>query len=137
MIKDSRHSSGARSAHTIVNICRYCNQEIDPSEEAVKTFSYWSKLEFVCHRQCKQPGELQEAIDCQTIDADCNDCKHYKRGYLAPMMIGLVRREDGTAYWATHQPNIFIDGHCSRFNKTVLAQPNKWTGLECFEHRRS
>jgi len=117
-------------------ICRYCNKEIFHGEQSVKTLSYWGKLEFVCHAQCKQMGESQEAYECQCIDADCNDCRHYQRGKLAPLSWSIVSREDGSMYVARYQPNTFIGGTCLKFDKEVQANPNKWSGLECFEHRK-
>lgn len=99
-------------------ICRYCKGSVIPSE-AIITHAYWGGSKFVCHTQCKQQGEKSEAYDCQCIDSDCNDCRHYQRGRLDPKI-----------------KNVFIDGHCLKFDKTTLAQPNKWTGHECFEHRR-
>lgn len=96
-------------------ICRYCDKPIELGQE-VKTMSYWFHLPFWCHAECKKDGERQEAIDCQVIDADCNDCKHFKRG-------------QAIYKWS-------IAGHCLKFDKPTVAFPNKWTGRECFEHRR-
>lgn len=116
--------------------CRYCQQPLLP-EDSVRTLSYWSGVEFICHKSCKVAGEKQEAFDCQLIDADCNDCKHYKRGTLAPKVISKLHRKDGTVVDVIFQPNYFIGGQCLKFNRPVIAQPNKWSGLECFEHRRA
>lgn len=115
--------------------CRYCTKPIEGS--AVKTLAYWSQTPDVCHAECKQLGERQEAIDCQTIDADCNDCRHYKRGTLEPKIVSKLHTEDGRIVDVVFQPNVFIGGHCLRFDKPTLAFPNKWTGRECFEHRRA
>lgn len=100
--------------------CRYCDQEIEAGLE-VKTYSYWWHMPFVCHAECQKSGELQEAMDCQTIDADCNDCIWLKRsGKEIPRSI----------------PRAFI-GTCLKFNKSTVAYPHFWTGRECFEHRRA
>jgi hypothetical protein len=115
--------------------CRYCTQPLADSE-AVTTHSYWQSLPDVCHKACKEAGAKQEALECQTIDADCNDCRHYRRGKLAPKTISLTKTPDGRIVEVSYQPNIFLGGHCLKFNKPTLAHPNKWTGLECFEHRR-
>lgn len=115
-------------------ICRYCDKPIENGKE-VKTLSYWTHLPFVCHAECRQNGERQEAIDCQVIDSDCNDCKHFKRGNLLPRVISDLKRTDGTWTTVEHQPNVF-DGICLKFNQPTTAQPNKWTGMNCFEHRR-
>lgn len=118
-----------------MNICRYCDKPIEG--QAVQTFGYWSHFPFVCHAKCKVSGERQEAIDCQIIDADCNDCKHYQRGKLAPPTISRLHRKDGTIVDVVYQPQIFIGGYCLKFSKPTSASPNKWSGLECFEHRRA
>lgn len=119
-----------------MNLCRYCSTPVADSE-AVKTLAYWNQTVCICHAQCKTAGEKQEALDCQTIDSDCNDCKHYKRGTLAAKIVSKLHRQDGTIVDVIHQPNYFIGGLCLKFNRSVLAQPKKWSGLECFEHRRS
>jgi len=123
------------SEHGIMN-CRYCDKPIPESESAI-THSYWKGLPFPCHKACKDSGVKQEAFDCQVIDADCNDCKHYRRGKLAPLFCEMTKRTNGTMVEVAFQPNIFIDGHCLKFNRPTLAQPNKWSGLDCFEHRRT
>lgn len=115
--------------------CRYCGKEIEGA--SATTFAYWSATPFPCHPACKESGEKQEALDCQIIDADCNDCRHYKRGKLAGSIVSNVTRPDGTVVEIGHKPNIFIGGTCLKFNKPTVAQPNKWTGHECFEHRRA
>lgn len=124
------------SVSKIMNICRYCHQPVTETE-SVPTFSYWWSLEFLCHKACKEAGEKQEAFDCQIIDADCNDCRHYKRGKLAPKVVSKLKTPDNRWVEVTHQPNIIIGGHCLKFSRPTIAQPNKWSGLECFEHRRS
>ena len=65
----------------------------------------------------------QEAICCQTIDANCNDCKHLKRLPLRPSTVyESVQRE-----W----------GSCSAGNRQGEFQ--LWAGIaegrNCFEHR--
>jgi len=97
--------------------CRYCNKLIDDADW-VTTLAYWNQTPDVCHSGCKQSGERQEAIDCQTIDADCNDCKHFKRGQI----IGGIPKA--------------ISGRCLLDDTVTYAYPHFWTGKECFEHRR-
>lgn len=104
-------------------ICRYCGQPI-AAGTAVVTFAYWDwglpqakREKFYCHAQCKAAGLKHEAFECQRIDADCNDCKHFARGQI----IGTNA----------------IAGQCLKFNKATVAWPNKWRGLDCFEHRRA
>lgn len=86
----------------------------------VETLAYWNQMPDVCHVECKMLGERQEAIYCQTVDADCNDCKHFKRGQEIPRSI----------------PKSFA-GTCLKFNHPTTAHPHWWTGKECFEHRRN
>lgn len=116
-----------------MNTCRYCQQPVSEADSTI-TFSYWWSLEFVCHKACKGAGEKQEAFDCQQIDADCNDCKHFKRGQLEKRLLSCI--ENGVA--GTRWVNMgYFDGHCLKFDRPTIAQPNKWSGLECFEHRRA
>lgn len=56
--------------------CRYCGEI--PNKN-IRTLSYWKSVHFISCPECKVDGEKQEAIDCQIIDADCNDCKHFQR----------------------------------------------------------
>ena len=94
--------------------CRYCDKPVET--DSVVTHSYWQGVKFVSHAACKVVGEKSEALECQTIDADCNDCRHFQRGQLV-----------GKEVWS---------GHCQKFNHKTRAYPKKWTGRECFEHRR-
>lgn len=107
----------------VMNLCRYCGLELLPVD-SVKTVSYWNEQTYYCHRVCKVAGERQEAIDCQTIDADCNDCKHFKRGRL-------TRPATDTAPGSGS-----FTGQCLKFNKPTIATVKLSTGHECFEHRR-
>jgi len=95
--------------------CRYCKGKVE-KENAALTASYWSSGWYLCHKDCKQRGEKEEAYECQIIDADCNDCKHFKRG-------------DKT------DKGIF-EGLCLKFNKQTKAYPNYCSSHACFEHRR-
>lgn len=96
------------------DICRYCGKP----GASVRTLAYWNQTPDLCHAECKSPGEKQEAIDCQVLDADCNDCVHFQRGKI----IGGI-------------PKAF-SGHCLKFDRPTTAYPHFWTGRECFEHRR-
>lgn len=120
-----------------MNPCRYCEHAFQEGEIVVLTRSYWNQYPFYAHEDCKKDGERQEALDCQTIDADCNDCRHYKRGILEPKTVSKLNTPDGRTVDLIFQPNVFINGTCLKFNKPTLAFPNKWTGRECFEHRRA
>jgi hypothetical protein len=114
-----------------MTICRYCDK---PVETPVVTHSYWGGLPFQCHAECKQAGQRQEAFDCQCIDADCNDCKHFKRGSLEERWLSCIENDVA----AMKLVNMgFFHGHCLKFDRPTEANPKKWTGRECFEHRRA
>ena len=117
-------------------LCRYCREPVQPLDFRL-TLAYWNQTADCCHAACKESGEKQEAIACQIIDADCNDCKHYKRCVLAPNVVSKVKTPDGRIVDVIYKPMVYIKGTCLKFNKEVVAQPKKWSGLECFEHRKS
>lgn len=94
-------------------ICRYCDK---PVENGVTTHSYWNAIPFLCHAECKDAGYKQEAYECQVLDADCNDCKHFQRG---PML--------SKGAW---------EGVCLKDNTPTKAYPNFASCHPCFEHRR-
>jgi len=62
----------------------------------------------------------QDIIEMQIIDADCNDCRHFKRGAMVKVP-GLK----------------FFEGHCIKLDKPTRAYPMQYTGHECFEHRKT
>ena len=112
--------------------CRYCDKLILPGCE-VLTRGYWWQTEFQCHGSCKVDGEKQEAFDCQMVDADCNDCRHFKRGEVVKEWLSCM--ENGKAGMRLVNMGT-ITGHCLRFDRPTSAHPKTWTGRECFEHRR-
>lgn len=95
--------------------------------------SYWQGLPMPYHKECRQAGIKQEAYDCQCIDADCNDCRHFKRGEVVKRMLSCM--EDGKPSMRLVNMGI-VRGHCLKFDRATEAYPKKWTGRECFEHRR-
>ena len=101
----------------IVGVCRYCKKEVS-EYTATSTNSYWHAYEDICHKDCKDAGIKNEAYDCQCIDADCNDCRHFKRGEYI-----------GTPYK-------YAKGTCIKFNKPTNAFALTCTDHKCFEHRR-
>ena len=107
--------------------CRYCEKPIE-QEQSIRTLAYWQQTPDVCHVACKQAGERQEALDCQVIDADCNDCKHFKRGLVG------VQRWAGLGFV---NDTTIVAGHCLQYEKPTTAYPHSWTGRDCFEHRRT
>ena len=107
--------------------CRYCHSPVDDSD-CVTTLAYWNQTPDVCHSGCKQEGEKQEAIECQVIDADCNDCKHFKRN-------GRTNEVKGTATTMGAKATS-VWGDCLKLGKPTTGHPHFWSGKECFEHRR-
>lgn len=63
----------------------------------------------------------EDVLAQQTIDADCNDCRHFGRGQITSKAGGII-------VWS---------GHCRKFDQPTKAYPNQYTGRECFEHRRA
>ena len=120
-------------------LCRYCNQSIQPGE-AVVTYAYWDtrpvedRQKFWCHAGCKDAGVRAEAFECQLIDADCNDCRHFQRGEVVKRWLSCMENKKPSMALVNMG---WITGHCQKFNRPTVAQPNKWSGLECFEHRRA
>lgn len=113
--------------------CRYCNNPLLDFEKAAKTLGYWNQFPFDCHPECKVAGERQEAIDCQVIDADCNDCKHFQRGEVVKKLLSCM---DGGKAGMRLVNMGTVNGKCLKFSRPTQAYPHMWTGRECFEHRR-
>lgn len=61
----------------------------------------------------------EDIIEMQKIDADCNDCKFFKRG--------IMIKVPGMKHF---------EGECLKFDKPTKAFPLQYTGHKCFEHRR-
>lgn len=78
-------------------------------------------------------GERQEATDCQTIDADCNDCRHFQRGEVVKRWLSaMIDKKAGLLLVNMG----IVKGHCLKFNHPTEAYPHASTGRDCFEHRR-
>lgn len=114
-------------------ICRYCSKPIEAGRE-VKTLAYWNQTPDICHVECKQPGEKQEALDCQTIDADCNDCIFFQRGEVVKKLLSAI--VDGKPTMVLTNMGC-VTGYCSLFDGATMAYPHQWTGRQCFHHRRA
>lgn len=101
--------------------CRYCDQPI-AAEDRDTTNGYWKvyglgkQPKYPCHKACKVQGKAAEALACQAIDADCNDCKHFSR------------KTDGGQGMSS--------GLCLQFSKPTTACPQSCTRHACFEHRK-
>lgn len=104
--------------------CSHCGQPV-LRENADILAAYWTHSDLgpfwqVVHKECKILGRNEEALACQRLDADCNDCKHFQRGVnVAPEWA-----------WRDHP------GWCAKLSKPVAAQPNFASLLPCFEHRK-
>lgn len=61
----------------------------------------------------------QDVFEIQSIDADCNDCRHFQRD--------AMRKGLGVACF---------EGHCLKNDKPTLAWPMQFSGHSCFEHRK-
>lgn len=59
--------------------CRGCGKSINPPDFAI-WHTYWTPMWAPCHAGCREAGMKLEAFDCQCIDSDCNDCRHFQRG---------------------------------------------------------
>lgn len=100
----------------ISNVCGWCDNKITDA-----TFDYFGgywqpNLWRPVHKWCKSEYKNFEAIECQTIDADCNDCKYFIRG-----------KEAAKGVW---------HGECSKFNKPTIANSVFASGHTCFVHRK-
>ena len=90
---------------------------------AIAPVGYVSKLkkkereEYYAFDAKLTPDDLR---DMQTIDADCNDCRHFKRGAMTKV--------GGLTSFA---------GHCLKLDKHTTAWPMQFSGHKCFSHRRS
>ena len=67
-------------------------------------------------KNCKEEGKKLEAYECQKIDADCNDCKHFLR-------------QDNKSNGIWH-------GFCNKKQVNTVAYVNFCSSNECFEHRK-
>lgn len=110
-----------------ISICIKCGELL--------VFDRALSLTFVCHKSCKVSGEKQEALDCQTVDADCNDCRHFKRGSIVPHSRS-IQEQIRTGQHPNFSSEVW-SGHCLKFDTPTTAFPKKWTGRACFEHRRA
>lgn len=90
---------------------------------------YWSKVVPIDAFKTADEAAAFAAVDhqldeeaiiaMQTIDADCNDCRHFKRGAMTKRL-----------------GHVEFAGQCLKFNCETTAYPMQFTGHECFEHRR-
>ena len=78
-----------------------------------------TKQEIIEAKQFDAKLTPDDVTEMQTIDADCNDCIHFRRGAMKKGL-GLT----------------CFQGTCAKLEKPVLAWPMQYSGHPCFEHRR-
>ncbi len=107
------------------------------------------------HKDCADLQTRDTAHICQTLDANCNDCKHFERGKvatrcLAPNMefqflpLQIKPFSKNLPAGAPIDPLTIFDklhiagdrGFCHKHKATVLAQVNFAANMPCFEHRK-
>src|SRR5258708_1026768 len=99
------------------DICRYCDKPIADNGRAT-SHPYWSPVPGSCDKACKDAGIREEARLCQIVDADCNDCKYFKRGALLPLQAHVQASIDaGDAPGFTSQT---FTGHCLKFDRPTF-----------------
>lgn len=101
------------------NICTGCEKELTRDNIDI-IMGYWHPFSWrAVHKDCAKAAKDREVHWCQSIDADCNDCKHFER-------IKLIGASTPASYL----------GNCKKFNKETIAYVNLCTRHECFEHRK-
>ena len=100
-------------------VCRACEKPFTSDSTIHWGRTYWHGMAVPFGSEEAKVATLKmEAIECQTIDADCNDCKHFQRGRM-------LAKGNASAF----------EGHCRKFDKPTIAYPKFASGHECFEHR--
>ena len=92
--------------------CLGCKKPVSQAD-AVVYGSYWGGYKNICHRDCIAEVSRLESFECQLIDSNCNDCKHFNR----------VAGNVGTC----------ADG---KRDGEFRVYPANWQGMDCFIHRR-
>jgi hypothetical protein len=97
------------------HICGHCGKEI-VSDFTYQT-GYWANVKAKIHPECVRSKEHTEQSkkECQAIDSDCNDCKHFKRGEWLSKGV--------------------CSGICGKTGEYAEGRPNFYSGKECFEQR--
>ena len=93
--------------------CSYCGWPFWVKEIAT---SYWHPgTKYPVHKYCKKTYEAKIRAYCKDLDADCNDCKHFKRGEWLSKTV--------------------CSGICMKTGKPTEARPNHYSGKPCYEPR--
>lgn len=121
--------------------CRICGGAIATKQDAHFHSAYWTSFKFpICNNHTsdeRREYQRNEAYECQVIDADCNDCKHFNRGYRALNHGETTKTEDGNIYTKILVAHDIFHGFCQKLHRPVMAFVNMATGHDCFEHRRT
>lgn len=114
---------------SFTNKCRACDGDIAADDFDIHV-GYWTpNLWFPIHKGCAQTYRSAEAYECQLIDRNCNDCRHFKRGQTAKVVADVSRL-------LLPRINEHV-GFCEKNQAQVFASPNHCTGMPCFEHRKA
>ena len=103
----------------VTNRCRRCDAALS---EVVVGSTYWSaKKQPFCSDTCKRLDEVECVYECQKIDANCNECVHFKREEL--------QKVPGIPGGVWH-------GQCLKKGVPTEGISRWYQGHECFEHRK-
>jgi len=145
----------------IKNVCDWCDKKIEQDDFDYFAGCWTPNVWRPTHKDCKKPYKDFEVKECQTIDANCNDCKFFKRGEVKGELLpehkllgvdfmftwkeerswefggDIVVKNITKARIAKTGETVTFNGFCLKKNIPTHAQPNTCTNLECFEHRKS
>lgn len=115
-------------SYCVSDKCRHCNGKMTEDTFDIN-IGYWASVWHPVHKDCAKECRVEEAYECQKIDAGCNDCKFFQRG-----VIGGVKADTGlNAFFPKIKGQI---GFCSKNNYQVEAFPVSYYGMPCFVHRK-
>jgi len=112
-------------------VCSFCKKEI-AEEDFDIAFGYWRPFWRSVHKNCKQEQENNEQYECQKIDANCNDCKYFKRDIPSEK----VDIPKGNECRSVLPPLKGYKGFCGKNKGIVYASPKIATSNNCFVHRK-
>jgi len=112
-----------------------CGKKIEKDDFDV-AIGYWSPDFRPVHKGCKKRWEQEEAYACQKIDANCNDCKFFKRDISAKIVDVPKEYQDNIKHKFLFPPIQGYKGKCEKFNVDVYANAKVATGMDCFIHRK-
>lgn len=117
----------------IQNTCCYCDKELSEENFFIIT-SYWNPIwKPCCSENCAIEGYKIEEINCQEIDANCNECKYFERKGFSENTLPQTHN--------IIQPIGCYIGICRNkkskyYNKFVGANRNTFQGMSCFVNRK-